>query len=270
MEQEFRSFFTSRTNFSLQNDTAYYFNDDTEVSFSFRQKTEESGLDWEPGFSTEFLMGTPRSMIFAREAGLEIGKFVSSFDLSVSSPDGSLDASFNQAGFLKSWSETNLFNVRAAGFRDKNFFQFQSLPSVELERYWFWNMYSSQLLKMKDCIGKVRLCRTQKDGTVKSFVKWNTNQEMFVTPVDLVLVGENCIPWEVLAELMIPQCLDGIDYFLLRTNGKIQGTLIEHSTVGIEAFVSFDRVLDSEVVMDAYKQNSKSQKSCLAPPLRWE
>ena len=101
----------------VQNQQAWYQNEDTGVYFSFEMRAPDEGEEDDPAaaYPVSFNMNFFRPSFFALEAEPEFSRVVSDLDLVVLDPqnDGMGEGNFDPARFVSGWRKGNEFGYSA-------------------------------------------------------------------------------------------------------------------------------------------------------------
>ena len=273
-ESTFCAFFEKRDNYALDkhNLKAFYFNSNTDVNFVFEHKAPNK-RNFLPSEKAVFEMKFLKASIFASEAQNELSEFTDNFDLLVTEDKYFYQANFDSELFLKSWYEENLFELRKRLFR-KEKIDLTNIPADDILSSWRWN-YSIDSYCQKP-LSRIVLFKDQ--DKIKSAVCWKDQASITIPPVDSVLVQQNssseCFlvdTREILAD-SIPKEINGIQCMDLSKKPdlpkcKYVGRLIHEPDSHI---IPFSAVIEEEFFQAALHANSKSTRSCLAPPTHWE
>ena len=177
---QFASYFADRLHYTLNNDQAFYENQDTGVYFSF-----EFGAD-----SISFNLNYFRPHYFGLEAAPEVAAFISAFNLSVHDPqtDGMGDGPFSIEGFLRGWNSGSRFGYRAILSQDERP-ETHVYPTAELEPIWQWNLNRSQLQDtMGDMLFVPKFMFMKGSETARSAIVWPDACPIYMPKADLVFV----------------------------------------------------------------------------------
>lgn len=135
---DFEGYFKERKNYKVENDQAWYENNETGVYFVFEFNDEESTEESEDYYPISFNMNYFRPSFFALEAEPEVSKFINHFGMVIDDPqiDGMRNGVYAPSDFVAGWNKGNEFGYQSilgqAG-------EVKTLPTSTLENTWKWN-----------------------------------------------------------------------------------------------------------------------------------
>lgn len=186
-----RSWFASRQNYALQDDTVFYGNEDTGVHFRYHLHPDLRPED-EP-FSLALEINYFRPSYFALEAEPEVTALVEEFDLLVMDPqiDGMGEGEYRREGFLSGWNTGNAFAYRAilSSHPDK---PYMTMDTTRLENIWKWNMKRARRAQVEGKQSWIpRISFAEYGGHLTTFAVWPDGSPSILPPTDLVVIGRS-------------------------------------------------------------------------------
>ena len=190
---QFNGYFQNRARYKVENEQAFYQNEDTGVYFIFEYNDHskidpaESPADISPVYLSINLF---RSHIFGLEAEPEISVFVKHFDLLVHDPqiDGISGDEYDSRAFLRGYDIGNKFSYESFSKSDPAVLK-NALSSAEIERCWDWNYHRSELqAEVGEDVFVPRIFFHRIEGKVKSAVLWSEAIPTTFPKVDTVVI----------------------------------------------------------------------------------
>jgi len=182
-QEQFTGWFESRPNYTIQQQQAWYENDDTGVYFSFDYDSEQGG-------SVAFNMNYLRPHIFGLEAAPELAAFIAAFDLSIDDPQvgGMGEGPFSEEGFVKSWNGGNRFGYQSILTTDET----NEIPvrsTADIERTWRWNRHRNTLqAAVGDVMWIPRIMHMQGTSSVITVAVWPDACPTMLPRVDRIIL----------------------------------------------------------------------------------
>lgn len=114
-QEQFETYFSGRYHYKVENNQAWYENEDTGVYFCFDYSNEPEEDPEVPNASVAFNLNFYRPHFFALEAEPEVQRFVSYFGFKIHDPQthGMGDGPYSRDGFITGWNYGNEFGYRA-------------------------------------------------------------------------------------------------------------------------------------------------------------
>ena len=139
--EQFASYFSGRSNYSLNGEQALYNNEDTGVYFSFDYSSEKPESEEEVDYCASFNINYFRPHFFALEAEPEVRSFVDKFGFKILDPqkDGIEGDAYSTQGFLHGWNAGNEFTFESCSRHESTPLGAYARPTDELEAIWRWN-----------------------------------------------------------------------------------------------------------------------------------
>ena len=193
-QDQFTKYFASRPNFRVEGTQAWYQNEDTGTYFVFEY--DEKGVgnapddDGSPRHRCSFNLNYYRPTVFATEAEPELRGFIETFSLTVDDPQiGGIGVGpYDRDGFLEGWRQGNEFGYKSILSQDQSQ-QIYTLPTIELERIWLWNLRRQRRQsEVGDGLFVPRIIFLDIDGAPKSAAVWPDAIPSLVPRVDLLIV----------------------------------------------------------------------------------
>lgn len=197
-KEDFRGYFQDRRWFMLQNNQAFYGNEDTGVYFTFDYEEGEKDPERDADLAesslkparVSFNLNFYRPSIFSLEAEPEVAAFVRHFSLLVDDPqnDGMGRGEYSGDGFLRGWNVGNLFGVSAIASREDGD-EPLTLPRAEIQRCWRWNRQRQSLqerLGENVFVPKIMFCLYE--DRVRPFTVWGDAIPIVLPRTDLVFL----------------------------------------------------------------------------------
>lgn len=194
----FTQYFASRPNFRVEGSQAWYQNEDTGTYFVFEY--EEQGVsnapddddddDESPPHQCSFNLNYYRPTVFATEAEPELRALIETFSLTVDDPQlgGMGVGPYQSEGFLEGWRRGNEFGYQAILGQNRTE-QVYTLPTIEIERIWLWNLRrAARQAEVGDGLFVPRVVYLDVDGAPQSAVVWPDGIPSVVPRVDLLIV----------------------------------------------------------------------------------
>ncbi len=194
---QFKSYFAGRNHYKIENNHAWYENEDTGVYFNFnyRDKSETFAETAEsiesPAGNLTFNMNFYRPHFFALEAEPEISNLINHFGLKVHDPQihGMGEEPYTREGFLLGWNHGNEISYSAILHSDKPPVEINHLPGNALETFWQWN-YTKQATQhtvgTEIFVPKIMFVRLE--GSLLSAVVWPDGISALVPQVDMFII----------------------------------------------------------------------------------
>ena len=136
-QDRFLRYFQNRPLYVVQNQQAWYQDEDTGVYFSFEMRAPDEGEEDDPAaaYPVSFNMNFFRPSFFALEAEPELSRVVSDLDLVVLDPqnDGMGEGNFDPARFVSGWRKGNEFGYSAILREPSGQTNIVSMPTDKLE-----------------------------------------------------------------------------------------------------------------------------------------
>lgn len=205
--EAFAEHFEGRSPYRVNDEQAWYANEDTGTYFGFALENpnefldpEERVVDDEPfPVTASFELNYFRPRTFALEAAPELEAFVERFDLVVddSQIDGMGRGEFSTDGFLAGWEVGNRFACQSILSQNPEI-DFPTLPAETLRRAWNWNRCRSELQEREreeTFVPRIMYLRPPSRGeeprTLQTVVVWGDGIPALLPKVDAVLVGRH-------------------------------------------------------------------------------
>lgn len=192
-QDEFFGYFRDRPCYELNDNQAWYRNEDTGVYFCFDFNVtgdsdpleSDANLGW-----ASFNINYNRPHYFADEALPELKAFVRRFACLVSDPqnDGMGDGEFAPDGFLRGWNSGNKFASKAvASSADTT--EPITRPSAELHSIWEWNLRRKSFQKeLGEHVFVPRISFFRVAGVVHTASIWADGIPVVLPKTDIVAV----------------------------------------------------------------------------------
>lgn len=286
--EEFINYFRNRPWYTVEQNQAFYENEDTGVYFCFEYQEENStgdeGIEEEQNFQVSFNINYNRPHIFGLEAEPEIKNFVEEFKLNIFDPqtNGMGEGPYSTEGFLRGWNEGNLFGISAMiSHGGENWLvDVGTLSHLDIERYWKWNLFRKELQdKLGDDIYVPRIMFCKNQNQIKSFIVWGDAIPIVLPKVDLVVLVKDKlasfrfffkkpvispVDYHEVEDLFPPEEMyseQGLSYKILeyyRPPQTIREFYMKQQPGNIQG-ISVDRILDDELVVKAKKSASSME-----------
>ena len=192
--EQFAKYFNARPHYSVGNDQAWYRNEDTGTYFVFEYSEpatdDSSDNEGESSHPLSFNINYFRPSFFGKEAEPELTAFVSNFDLEIEDPqvNGMGVGSYDSARFFSGWNEGNEFGYQAMVRQDRSANVF-TLPTLELERIWRWNLAREQRqAKLGENKFVPKIMFLDLNGAAVSAVVWPDAIPSLIPKVDHLLI----------------------------------------------------------------------------------
>ncbi len=188
---EFEDHFASRSHVTMNDEQAWYQNEDTGVYFFFalRDSAEEVDPD-EPDHWALFNLNFFRPRYFTDEAAIELEAFAARFGSKVFDPqlDGMGDGDFSVEGFLRGWHAGN--GVSCHRFVPSEVFPAPPVrPADELQRIWRWNYRRKAMQEeLGEDVFVPRIGLYEYEGALHSCSIWTDGIPVVLPETDAVLV----------------------------------------------------------------------------------
>jgi hypothetical protein len=269
-KSHFVEYFIDRANYEVSDDraSAYYFNKDTGVYFSFDYADEDNALEVEDGAETSYFASFNqnyyRPHFFGLEAEPEITTFVHSFGCSIfdPQPNGMDDSTYTPTGFIQAWNYGNknayeiILDIRTSEV-------IYSRPTAELEAIWRWNYSLDRIYQSLEMdIFVPRIVFLTVDGTLKTACIWSDDIPTLTPMTDIVYAvrgNDSCI----IAQSALDNVLPNLDSsFPLSARNPGSTSLPAHVKNFIQQLpphnsevlrVEMDKVLNAEYIEEHKK-----------------
>lgn len=267
---EFRQYFAERPNFSVQNDQAWYQNNDTGVYFSFE-------LAAAPSFWAQFIVNYMRPRFFILEALSELESFVSTFDVTVHDPqiEGMGDGRFDSEGFIRGWAAGN--ETACATLAESGHPRPLGISSDRLEASWRWNLgRGARQAEVGEALFVPQIMLAADAAEARTAVVWTDAIPILLPTVDQVVLYRDAyapkrffrrkpdmsvVRWDALATVLSDYHTQSgpVPYRRLVYNSPpapIATLFTEAVTTSPVGIVAADSILESELLMRIPKWQS--------------
>jgi len=193
-EEEFVGYFSGRKWYELNNQEAWYKNEDTGVYFNFEYSNEPPEEDDDAPQGVSFNLNFFRPHFFALEAEPEVRAFVEHFGCTVLDPqnDGDIEVHYSTAAFLEGWNRGNEFAYSALLSSQDDPRIIHTRPKTELRSIWEWNIKREHVQEtLGENIFVPRIMFLEVDGKAHSAVAWPDAIPALIPTVDALLVGRD-------------------------------------------------------------------------------
>ncbi len=285
-KESFIHYFSGRPWYKIEQNQAFYDNQDTGVYFCFDYQAENDtgneDNEAENDYIVSFNINFNRPHIFGLEAETEIKSFVAEFDLNIFDPqtNGMGEGPYSTEGFLRGWNEGNLFGISAiVGHGGKNgFTAISTLPYADIERYWKWNFSREKLrTKLGNSLFVPRIMFCEVQNKVNSFIVWGDAMPIVLPKVDIVVLFKqqlaqfrlfskkpviSPVAYKEVTGIFPPEEIrseEGFSYRMLTYNSPPPNILdfFAKQKPGKIQGISVDHILDDELV-DQAKESASS------------
>jgi hypothetical protein len=188
---QFTGYFSDRHHYKVENDQAWYENEDTGVYFCFEYSNEPEEDPEAPRGNIGFNMNYFRPHYFALEAEPEVQNFISHFDFKIldQQTNGMKDGPYSRKGIITGWNHGNEAGYDAFLNSDEPIEVTHSRPHDELESIWNWNYSREQTQnKLGDGIFVPRIMFFQIDGKTRSVIVWPDAIPILIPTVDYIVI----------------------------------------------------------------------------------
>jgi hypothetical protein len=277
---DFARHFSGRPRFEVKDSQAWYANEDSGVYFAF-DYVERAG-DPDPADDTDptllpvsFNLNYFRPHPFGLEAEPEVGAFVRAFDLTVSDPQlsGMGDGEYSTEGFLSGWNAGNAFGFEALASQDLSG-SLLTMPAARIHAAWQWNFNrEARQNATGDAVFVPRIFFFDVGGEVQTGVAWGDGIPILLPVVDVVLVPRQRLAprrWlrskDDLVVFSWPEIepiasrfqkaageLESFELFYDATPADIEQVIRDRQPAALPTAVTFDKVLDRELLKQATK-----------------
>lgn len=186
--QDFEDYFKQRKNYKVENDQAWYENNETGVYFVFEYNDVESTDESEDYYPISFNMNYFRPSFFGLEAEPEVSKFISHFGMVIDDPqmDGMRNGVYAPSDFVAGWNKGNEFGYQSilgqAG-------EVKTLPTSTLEDAWKWNYERESLQSLvTDDVFIPRIMFVAYKGKTVTACVWPDAIPSVIPEVDILLI----------------------------------------------------------------------------------
>lgn len=190
--EEFSSYFRGRPHWEMNDQQAWYSNEDTGVYFSFEITAESDPADDEaPPSAASFNLNYFRPPYFALEAAPELLAFTRHFDVTVHDPQvhGMGDGEYSEEGFFSGWNAGNRFGYRSIVNQAGADGNWHTVPESRLLEIWRWNVQRQELQDgLEEDVFVPKIMFFEVDGVTQSVVVWGDAIPILLPVVDLVLI----------------------------------------------------------------------------------
>jgi hypothetical protein len=189
--QQLEAYFSGRNHYKVENNQAWYENEDTGVYFCFDYSAESEDDPEAPTGKVSFNLNFYRPHFFAIEAEPEVHNFVKHFGFKIHDPQtkGMGEGQYNTDGFFSGWNHGNEFGYKAIMKSEEPPEVINTLPGNNLEAIWRWNYVKQETQNnFVEDIFVPGIIFIQKGGKLLSIVVWPDAIPTLIPQVDAIVI----------------------------------------------------------------------------------
>ncbi|MDX1959639.1 MAG: hypothetical protein SFU98_13775 [Leptospiraceae bacterium] len=278
--EEFQSYFIDRKNYTLNDNQAWYENNDTGVYFYFSFNDSPTEDEEVEDYSLLFNLNYFRPHFFSLEAELELLNIINEFDFEIVDPqfNGMQGSKFTSTGFINAWNHGNESGYRIA-LDEKNTTEFVfAKPTNQLYDIWNWNFKrEKRSAELEEDIFIPTIMMLLVDEMPYTAIVWPDAIPTFIPKVDYLYIPreelaprkfftkqkDNClVKFDKALEMLLP--FKSYDYEMeaykipnISTPEKIKNFIMNLKPYTEKvSLLNFDKVLNLEIIQK-YNINTK-------------